>query len=128
MADVLITNVTVLTMDAERRIVEKGWISITGNRIDGIGEGAPAGAEAARTIDGRGGVAMPGMISTHQHVIDLLARGGLEVDRNLFDWLVNCYYAATSAYTPDDCNLAATCNMAEAIRSGVTTITDNWGV
>lgn len=126
MADLLVENVTVVTMDSDRRILDNGWVAITGQRIDALGDGVAP--DAARKIDGRGGVVIPGLISTHQHVIDVLLRGGLEQDRSLFDWLVNVYYAGTSAYTPEDCAIAATLNLAEAISSGVTTITDNWGV
>lgn len=129
MAHIIISNVTILTMNPARQIIEKGWISITDNLIDGIGEGNYEGPEpTVEHINGHKGVVMPGMISTHQHVVDSLVRGGLEVDRGLFDWLVNVYYAGTSAYTPDDCAIAAKLNIAEAISSGVTTITDNWGV
>lgn len=129
MAHIIISNVTILTMNPDRQIIENGWISITGNLIDAIGEGDYTGpAPTIEHINGQKGVIMPGMISTHQHVIDSLVRGGLEVDRALFDWLVNVYYAGTSAYTPQDCAIAAKLNMAEAISSGVTTITDNWGV
>jgi cytosine/adenosine deaminase-related metal-dependent hydrolase len=127
MSDVLIKGVTALTMDPERRILDDAWISISADRIEAIGTGeAPQGA--AQIIDGQGGVVTPGFVSTHQHVIDILLRGGLEQDRTLFDWLVNVYYAGTSAYTPEDCALAVRLNMAEAVSAGVTTITDNWGV
>jgi cytosine/adenosine deaminase-related metal-dependent hydrolase len=124
--DLVIDDVTALTMDGERRIIRDAWIAIAGSRIVALGEGEPPAS--ARRIDGRGGVVMPGMVSTHQHVIDALLRGGLEQDRTLFDWLINVYYAGTSAYTPEDCEVAATLNLAEGIASGVTTITDNWGV
>jgi cytosine/adenosine deaminase-related metal-dependent hydrolase len=126
--DLLIEDVTVLTMDAERRTIPHGWISVAGNRIEAVGEGEPPPAEGARRIRGRGGLAMPGLISTHQHVIDSLLRGGLEQDRDLVDWLINVLYGGLSAYTPEDCRLGATLTVTEALRAGVTTITDNWGV
>lgn len=126
MTDLVLDRVTLLTMDGERRQLDDGWLAINGGLIEALGTGeAPA---APRRIDGRGGVAMPGMVSTHSHVIDILLRGGLEQDRTLFDWLVNVYFAGTSAYTPEDCALAATLNLSEAARAGITTITDNWGV
>ncbi|MDQ1654730.1 MAG: 5-methylthioadenosine/S-adenosylhomocysteine deaminase [Cryptosporangiaceae bacterium] len=127
MPDLVITNVTAVTMDGQRRILRNAWISVTGNRIEAIGEGEPQ-AGPARVIDGRGGVALPGFISTHQHLIDSLVRGGLQQDRNLIDWLINVYYGAISAYRPEDCATAVTLNVAEAIRSGVTTVCDGWGV
>jgi atrazine chlorohydrolase/5-methylthioadenosine/S-adenosylhomocysteine deaminase/melamine deaminase len=127
MADTVIENVTVLTMDPERRILEDAWLSVSGDAIEEIGTGEPPPG-ATRVIDGRGGVVTPGFVSTHQHVIDVLLRGGLEQDRTLFDWLINVYHAGTSAYTPEDCALAVRLNMAEAISAGITTVTDNWGI
>jgi cytosine/adenosine deaminase-related metal-dependent hydrolase len=126
--ELLIEDVTVLTMDAERRTIPHGWISVADNRIEAVGQGEPPPAEGARRIRGRGGLAMPGLISTHQHVIDSLLRGGLEQDRDLVDWLINALYGGLSAYTPEDCRLAATLTVTEALRAGVTTLTDNWGV
>jgi cytosine/adenosine deaminase-related metal-dependent hydrolase len=125
--DHLIKGVTVVTMDPERRILRDGWVAIAGDRIEAVGTGAPPPG-ADHVVDGRGGVVTPGFVSTHQHVIDVLLRGGLEQDRTLFDWLVNVYFAGTSVYTPDDCGLAVELNLAEAISAGMTTITDNWGV
>ena len=128
MADTAIDNVTLLTMDPERRIISNGWIVVTGNRIEALGSGAPGSIAARERIDGKGGVVMPGFISTHQHVIDVLLRGGLEQDRNLMDWVVNIYYGGVAAYSPEDCQTAVRLNLAEGIRAGVTTINDNWGV
>lgn len=126
MAELVIDNVALLTMDRERRVIDDGWVAVSGDRIDALGSGEAPAAE--RRIDGRGGVVMPGMVSTHQHVIDVLLRGGLEQDRTLFDWLINVYFAGTSVYTPEDCGLAATLNLTEAMRAGITTVVDNWGV
>src|ERR1700754_2793449 len=89
MAEFVLDRVTLLTMDAERRVLDDAWVAVSGGRIEAVGTGEAPAAE--RRIDGRGGVAMPGMVSTHQHVIDILLRGGLEQDRSLFDWLVKVY-------------------------------------
>ena len=128
MSDIVVENVALLTMDPERRIVPNGWIAIRGNRIEALGSGPSADKTARERIDGKGGVVMPGFVSTHQHVIDALLRGGLEQDRNLFDWFLNVYYGGLAFYSAEDCQTAARLNLAEAIRAGVTTINDNWGV
>lgn len=126
MVDLVIDDVSVVTMDAGRTVLRNAFIAVDGTEIQSLGTGtAPP---ARRLIEGRGGVVTPGMISTHQHVIDVLLRGGLEQDRSLFDWLVNVYFAGTSVYTPEDCALAATLGLSEAVRAGITTIVDNWGV
>ena len=127
MADLVIENATLLTMDPDRRIIANGWVAVTGNRIEALGNGAAGNVPAKVRIDGKGGVAMPGFVSAHHHVIDTLLRGGLEQDRNLFDWMLNVYYGGLAAYSPGDCQTAARLDLAEAIRAGVMTINDNWG-
>jgi cytosine/adenosine deaminase-related metal-dependent hydrolase len=128
MADLSIENVTIVTMNPAREIIPNGYVTITGNRIEALGKGTPDGPPATERIDGKGGVVLPGFISSHQHVSDALIRGGLEQDRNLFDWFLNVYYGGLSAYTVEDCRIAAQLNISEAIRAGVTTVNDNWGI
>ncbi len=69
MTDILITNATIVTMDPERRVIENGAIAIAGDRIAEIGatDELAARHDAARVIDGRDMVAMPGLIDCHAH-------------------------------------------------------------
>ena len=130
MNEVLISNATILTMDASRKIIPNGWLRIHGDTIVEIGyETRPTSrSTGAVYIDAAGALVTPGLISVHNHVIDSLLRGGVESDRGLFDWLMNVYYTGTSFYEPADCAIAARLTTAEAMRAGVTTIVDNWGV
>lgn len=63
----LIANVTIVTMDERRRILVGAAIAIDGERIASIGELATlrAAHPAAEELDGRGMVAIPGLIDTH---------------------------------------------------------------
>ena len=65
----LITNVTVLTMNADYDIFEKGFILFEDDRILTVGpvEQQP-NAGYDRMIDGRNAIAMPGMVNTHTHI------------------------------------------------------------
>ena len=128
MADVLIKNAEILTMDSARRIIDRGWISVSGNRIEDIGDGDPDAVGATKEIDARGGLVMPGFVSSHAHPVDAMLRGGIEVDRNLFDWFYNIYYGGLAAFTPEDCNMSIRLAMAEGIRGGITTFQDTWGI
>ena len=69
MTDILITNATIVSMDRDRRVIENGAIAIAGDRIVEIGttEDLAARHDAARVIDGRDMVAMPGLIDCHAH-------------------------------------------------------------
>ena len=65
----LITNVTVLTMNADYDVFEKGFILFEDDRILAVGpaEQQP-NADYDRMIDGRNAIAMPGMVNTHTHI------------------------------------------------------------
>jgi cytosine/adenosine deaminase-related metal-dependent hydrolase len=125
-AELVISDVSIVSMDSRRPVLHEAWIAVTGREITALGTGSPPPGH--RVIDGRGGVVMPGMVSAHQHVIDSLLRGGIEQERTLLDWLLNVYYAGTSAYTPADCQVATQLTLSEATYAGITTIVDNWGV
>jgi len=126
----VIDDVGIVTMDAGRRVIDRGWLRIDGPRITAVGLGAlpPNQTEGVTRIHGRGGVVMPGLVSTHDHMVDTLLRGGIEVGRGLDDWLFNVNFPGLAGYTPDDAALAVTVSVAEALTAGITTITDNWGI
>lgn len=127
--DLLIDDVAILTMDRDRRFVARGWVGVIGQRIARVENGpAPVTLTALERIDGRGGLLVPGFISAHQHVIDILVRGGLDRGRTFMDWLITIYYAGVAAQRPEDTALAATLGMAESLRAGITTVVDNWAV
>ena len=69
MTDILITDATVITMDPERRVIDHGAVAINGGRIVEIGDNDEVTArhQAARVIDGRDMVVMPGLIDCHGH-------------------------------------------------------------
>lgn len=63
--DLLLRCATIVTVDADRRVIEGGWIGVSGDRITSIGTG-PA-PQAARVIDRPGLIALPGLIDAHSH-------------------------------------------------------------
>ncbi|NIP27938.1 MAG: amidohydrolase, partial [Gammaproteobacteria bacterium] len=67
--DLLIKNATVLTMDDDRRVLEKGLVAVRGNKIVAVSDSSDIKQyEAKKVIDAEGGIVMPGMINTHTHV------------------------------------------------------------
>lgn len=74
--DLLITNGLVFPMDAARSTIPGGFVAIRGAHIVAVGS-ADEGKRfrAARTIDARGGIVMPGMINTHTHAAMTVFRG-----------------------------------------------------
>jgi 5-methylthioadenosine/S-adenosylhomocysteine deaminase len=75
--DLLITNATVITMDAERRVLATGAVALTGRRITAVGpERSVLGAyRARRRIDVGGGLVHPGLIDPHVHIVHGTCRG-----------------------------------------------------
>ena len=74
--DLLLTGGSVVTVDDERRVIEPGAVAVSGNRIVAVGtDDDLAGYRAGRTIDCSGHAVMPGLIDTHNHLFQGLARG-----------------------------------------------------
>ena len=69
MADLIITHGTVITMDAQRRIIKDGSVLIEGNRIVDVGKGEALEKryQAERVIDARNKIVMPGVIDSQVH-------------------------------------------------------------
>src|SRR5690242_9183039 len=127
--DLLITNATIVTMDADLRIIENGQLAISGDEIFYVGPAKnkipfPKGIQAKQTFDAHNKLLLPGFINAHTHVPMSLFRG-LKDDVTLDDWLRKFIFPAEAKNVNEDfvrwgTRLAA----AEQIRSGVTTFAD----
>lgn len=75
--DLLIANAIVVTLDAERRVLARGAVAVTGRRIAAVGaERSILGAyRARRSIDAGGGLVHPGFIDPHVHIVHGTCRG-----------------------------------------------------
>jgi len=125
-ADLVIAGGTVVTMDADRRILEDGAIAVKGDTILEVGTRAKieAAYPAATHIDARNHLVLPGFINGHTHAPMTLLRG-LKDDVTLDVWLKNYIFPAEAKNVNEDfvrwgTRLAA----AEMIRGGVTTFAD----
>jgi len=127
-ADLLFTGATIVTMDADRRVIEGGFLAVRGDSIVAVGEQVaadfPKGLTAARTIDARGKIVMPGLINGHTHIPMTLMRG-LKDDVTLDDWLRKYIFPAEARnVTEDYVRWGSRLALAEMIRSGTTTFAD----
>jgi 5-methylthioadenosine/S-adenosylhomocysteine deaminase len=124
--DLVIAGGTVVTMDADRRILEDGAVAVKADQIVAVGKRAEIEAKytAAAHIDAAGHLVLPGFINGHTHVPMTLLRG-LKDDVTLDVWLNNYIFPAEAKNVTEEfvrwgTRLAA----AEMIRSGVTTFAD----
>lgn len=124
--DVVIEHAIVVTVDADNRILAPGSIAISGGRIVAVGRDGDVLARyrPIRRVDGRGKIAMPGLVNTHTHAAMSLLRG-MGADRRLEDWLNGVIFPAeaknvTRAFVRDGTELACL----EMIEGGTTTFAD----
>ena len=120
---ILIEHATVLTLDAQRRILSDGSVLVDGRDVVQVGPAASVRPPRTpdRVIDGRRRVVAPGFVDTHVHLTEHLSRGlmldDVPVARYLPDWLLPLY----STVTPEEEQVAAQLACVEMIRTGTTT-------
>ncbi len=125
--DLFISGGTVVTMDAEFRVIEDGGVAIEGDVITEVGKRAdlePKSRGAKKTIDARGTLVLPGMINGHAHAAMSLFRGVAE-DHSLDDWLQRYIFPAEARNVTEDFVFWGTrLGVLEMLRGGVTTYAD----
>ncbi len=103
----------------------RGHVGIEGDRIAfvlGQDETLPD-MPGAEIIDGRGKLAMPGLVNTHNHIPMTLLRSYAD-DLPLMPWLNDHVWPFEARMTRDDIRVGAELGMAEMLLGGTTTSTD----
>ena len=128
MADLIVTNGYVVTLNPDREIFSNGAVAIEGTRIAAVGPAAQvlAAHRAPHVIDASGMLVIPGLIDAHMHPAQYLSNGvGDDVDLNT--WLYERVYPYEVALTPEEAYVGALGAYAEAIRYGTTCFNDPGG-
>jgi len=122
-ADILIRDCTILPMNG-REIIERGFIAIKGDRISHIGRASGAQKiKAEKVMEGRGRVAIPGLVNCHTHVAMTLFRG-IGEDQDLNKWLNKTIWPLEAKLKPGDVYDGALLGCLEMIKSGTTCFAD----
>lgn len=126
MADLLVHNARLLvTVDADRRELAGGWISVTNGFIEAIGSPTDPLPPADRVIDATDCLVMPGLVNTHHHIFQNLTRAYPPMtDKPLFGWLQSLY-PLWAAIDEQAVHASAFVGLAELALSGCTTSTDH---
>lgn len=125
-ADLIIVGGTVVTMDGQRRVIDDGAVAVRGDSIVAVGSRAEITSQfdAARTIDARGALVMPGLINGHAHAAMSLFRG-IADDLTLDDWLQKYIFPAEARnVTEDFVTWGTRLGILEMLRGGITTYAD----
>jgi 5-methylthioadenosine/S-adenosylhomocysteine deaminase len=126
--DLLVTGATIVSMNADRHVIENGFLAVRGGEIVAIGQDItqhyPKGVTATTRIDASGKLMIPGLINGHTHIAMTLMRG-LKDDVVLDDWLRKFIFPAEARnVTEDFVRWGTRLGLAEMIRSGTTTFAD----
>jgi cytosine/adenosine deaminase-related metal-dependent hydrolase len=122
MSEVIIRGGTLLTLDASWTIAQ-GDLHCRDGRIVQVGGAAvPSGADY-EVLDAEGALVLPGLVQTHVHTCQTLARGRAD-DLALLDWLRRVVWPYEAALGRDDVAAAARLACAELLLGGTTAIQD----
>jgi 5-methylthioadenosine/S-adenosylhomocysteine deaminase len=122
----ILTGGTVITMDADRRVLNPGAVAIDGTDIVAVdtAEAIRTGFTARDTIETPGKIVLPGLVNTHGHAPMVLYRG-LADDLALMDWLTRYIFPAEAkTVSPEMVRVGTRLAALEMIESGTTTFTD----
>lgn len=124
--DLLITGGTVITMDAQRRVLDDGAVAVRADSIVAVGPRSELETKyaAAKVINAHGAIVMPGLINGHTHAAMSLFRGIAE-DLSLDDWLHAYIFPAEARNVTEDFTAWGTrLAILEMLRGGTTTYAD----
>lgn len=121
--DILIENATIITCNAHAQLIQGGWLGIEGGRIVYLDGCAPQDSDAAKTIDGKDFLVLPGLVNGHTHAAMTLFRG-LADDLPLMEWLENYIFPVERRMDAEFVHTGALLACAEMIMSGTTTFSD----
>ena len=122
---ILIRNALIVTMNEQNDVVDKGSITIDGNRIIYVGPASGAPAEPYdRIIEADRLIAIPGMVNAHCHSAANLVRGTMP-SKPLEIW--RAYYRASLRGMGDeDFYASALLGGMEMLKNGATTVLDHF--
>ena len=120
--DILFSNITCVTMDAEMHVYPNAFVGVTDGKISHVGLSAPEG-KPARIIDGTGMVLMPGLINCHTHLPMSILRGYAD-GYELSTWLNDYIFPREDRLDARTVKAAATLAIAECLRFGTTSVSD----
>jgi cytosine/adenosine deaminase-related metal-dependent hydrolase len=117
----LLDNCTVVTMDAERRILRDAAIVVQGNSIAAVGKSSEIRPrfpeEPVRDL--HGWVVTPGLVDGHIHLPQAILRGcGDEVP--LWVWMTERIFILEGAFTAEDARISMRLAALEMLKAGTT--------
>jgi 5-methylthioadenosine/S-adenosylhomocysteine deaminase len=129
MGSTLIHGATVLSVDADNRVFEGGYVAIRDGRISAIGarDGTPNPSGFDEVFDLTGHLVMPGLVNAHTHSAMVLFRGRSEGQSLLtMEGWYNSIREPELSLVASDIGPAVALSCAEMALSGTTTFCDQY--
>ena len=120
--DIVITNATVITMDAAGTVLQNATIAVQNGAITVVASDVTA-PPAIRTVDAHGGLVLPGLINAHAHLAMTMFRG-LADDVDLDGFLARLVPAEGAVLSGATVAAGTALAVAECLRSGITSVLD----
>lgn len=121
--DLLVRGGTLVTCDAEDRVVP-GDLLVRDGRIVALGpEAAEQARPPCRVLDARGAAVIPGFVQAHVHLVQVLFRGMAD-DLPLLAWLRERIWPLEAAHDEASLRASADLGLLELLRGGTTTVLD----
>ncbi|MBN9315860.1 MAG: amidohydrolase [Devosia sp.] len=129
MGSTLIHGATVLSVDAENRVFDGGYVAIRNGRISAIGprDGTPDPSGFDEVFELTGHLVMPGLVNAHTHSVMVLFRGRSEGQSLLtMEGWYNSIREPELSLVSTDIGPAVALSCAEMALSGTTTFCDQY--
>ena len=126
----LITNATVVTGEAQNRVLPAHAVLVSGAHVLAVGPSTKLerAFPRARRLDAHGQLLMPGGICAHTHFYGIFARG-LAVPppapRDFPEILARLWWRLDRALSEEDIRVSALMSIVDAIKHGTTTLFDH---
>jgi 8-oxoguanine deaminase len=112
-------------MNAAREVLRDAWLVARGGFIERVGTGVPPEIAGAEIVDARSGIVLPGLVNTHHHMYQNLARAYSPIaNLPLLPWLAGLT-PLWRTFTAEDLHTASLVAMAELMLTGCTTTSDH---
>ena len=127
----VIENGLVVTMDKQRRILEKGTIAVDSGKITSVEKtGEVEGKhKAERVIDARGKIVLPGLVCSHTHLYGMLLRGAhldIHPPTDFSQILQRVWWPMDEAMTTNDAYAGALIGCLDFLKTGTTCFADTY--
>ena len=122
MGEILIRGGVLVTVDPAWRVIEGDLLCRAGRIVQVGGEAVPEAGDY-EILDASGCIVMPGLVQSHVHMCQTLARGRAD-DLELLDWLRNVVWPYEGALEAADVAAAARLACVELLRGGTTAVLD----